>query len=242
MKLATKSIADERYTAESAFSLGRLAAICDLSGALWLPDERTLLVADLHFEKGAARAARGYLLPPYDTRETLSRLSKVIAQHDPCRVIALGDSFHDRHGPARLSGPALATERAMLADLMRGREWLWLTGNHDPALPDSLGGDVAARTELAGVRLVHEPSLDSGPEIAGHLHPVAKLTGRAGRLRARCFARNTTRCIMPAFGAFTGGLNLRDAAFAPYFPDGATAHVIGRTRVYAVGRDRLVAD
>lgn len=240
MNLASISVADEIYAAESAFSLGRLAAICDISGALWLPDERTLLVADLHFEKGASRAARGFMLPPYDTRETLDRLAAVIARRDPARVVALGDSFHDGAGPTRLA--ARATERTMLADLMRGRDWLWLTGNHDPALPESLGGDVAARAELAGVRLVHEPSCETGHEIAGHLHPVAKITGRAGRLRARCFARDATRCIMPAFGAFTGGLNLRDPAFAPYFPDGATAHVIGRTRVYAVGRDRLVAD
>src|SRR6056297_219967 len=240
MNLATKSIADEVSATESAFSLGRLAAICDISGALWLPEERTLLVADLHFEKGASRAARGFMLPPYDTRETLDRLAAVIARRHPARVIALGDSFHDAAGPARFA--SLAIERAMLADLMRGRDWLWLTGNHDPALPDSLGGDVAARTELAGVRLMHEPSNEAGHEIAGHLHPVAKITGRAGRLRARCFARDATRSIMPAFGAFTGGLNLRDKAFAPFFPDGVTAHVIGRARVYAVGWERLVVD
>lgn len=242
MNAAALSLANETYAAESAFALGRLAALCDVSGALWLPDERTLLVADLHFEKGASRAARGYLLPPYDTRETLSRLAAVIARHDPARVIALGDSFHDRHGPARLSGPALAMERDMLTAMMRGRDWLWLTGNHDPDLPESIGGSVAEKVAIAGVRLVHEPSLEGGYEIAGHLHPVAKLAGRAGRLRARCFARDADRCIMPAFGAFTGGLNLRDPAYAPYFPDGATAHVIGRSRVYAVGRDRLVAD
>ncbi len=222
------------------FTLGRLALTCDISGALYAPAERMLLVADLHLEKGASRAARGFMLPPYDTRETLSRLACVIAQYDPRRVIALGDSFHDAAGPARLA--SLEIERAMLADLMRGRDWLWLTGNHDPALPESLGGEVAAHAELAGVRLVHEPSCEAGHEIAGHLHPVAKITGRAGRLRARCFARNEARCIMPAFGAFTGGLNLRDLAFTPYFPEGATAHVIGRTRVYAVGWERLVGD
>lgn len=222
------------------FTLGRLALTCDISGALYAPAERTLLVADLHLEKGASRAARGFMLPPYDTRETLSRLARVIVHYDPRRVIALGDSFHDAAGPARLA--SLEIERAMLADLMRGRDWLWLTGNHDPALPESLGGEVAAHAELAGVRLVHEPSCEAGHEIAGHLHPVATLTGRAGRLRARCFARNEARCIMPAFGAFTGGLNLRDRAFAAYFPKGATAHVIGRSRVYAVGWERLVGD
>ncbi|MCC5978559.1 MAG: ligase-associated DNA damage response endonuclease PdeM [Salinarimonas sp.] len=240
--MAALSLADETNAPEAAFALGRLAAICDISGALWLPDERTLLVADLHFEKGASRAARGFLIPPYDTRETLSRLAAAIARRDPARVIALGDSFHDRHGPARLADPALAMERAALSKLMRGRDWLWLTGNHDPDLPESLGGSVAGGAELAGVRLTHEPSLEAGFEIAGHLHPAAKVTGRGGRLRARCFARDANRCIMPAFGAFAGGLNLRDPAFAPYFPEGATAHVIGRTRVYALGWSRLTGD
>ena len=241
MRLAALSFAGEAAGSESAFSLGRLAAICDISGALWLPDERTLLVADLHFEKG--RVARRARFPAPAIRHPRDAEPPRRCDHpirSARRVIALGDSFHDRAGPARLA--SLETERAMLADLMRGRDWLWLTGNHDPALPDSLGGDVAARTELAGVRLVHEPSLERGQEIAGHLHPVAKLTGRAGRLRARCFARDAKRCIMPAFGAFTGGLNLRDPAFAPYFPEGATAHVIGRTRVFAAGLARLVAD
>jgi DNA ligase-associated metallophosphoesterase len=242
MNIAILSLASKVSGSESAFSLGRLAAICDVSGALWLPDERTLLVADLHFEKGASRAARGFLLPPYDTRETLNRLAAVIARRDPVRVIALGDSFHDRNGPARLADPALSAERRALGDLMRGRDWLWVTGNHDPALPESLGGSVADKAEIAGVRLLHEPSLEAGFEIAGHLHPAAKVTGRGGRLRARCFARDASRCIMPAFGAFTGGLNLRDPAFAPYFPEGATAHVIGRTRVYAVGWGRLIGD
>lgn len=239
MSLAQISLADA-LSNSCDFVLGRLTLTCDHSGALYAPTERTLLVADLHLEKAASRAARGFMLPPYDTRETLSRLARTIARYNPRRVVALGDSFHDATGPARLA--SLETERDMLTDLMRERDWLWLTGNHDPALPKSLGGDVAAHAELTGVRLVHEPSCEAGHEIAGHLHPVAKITGRAGRLRSRCFARDAVRCIMPAFGAFTGGLNLRDRAFAPYFRNGATAHVIGRTRVYAVGWERLVAD
>ncbi|TVR05903.1 MAG: ligase-associated DNA damage response endonuclease PdeM [Salinarimonadaceae bacterium] len=227
-----------RSCAPHAFSLGRLALVCDLSGVLCLPDEDALLVADLHFEKGSSRARRGFLLPPYDTRDTLSRLAAVIAAHDPRRVIAMGDSFHDPHAAQRLC----AEDREALAGLMRGREWLWLTGNHDPDAPAGIGGDAAAEIEVAGVRLRHEPSTAPGPEIAGHLHPVAKVVGRGGRVRRRCFATSGERCVMPAFGAYAGGLNVRDPAFAPLFPDGLVARVIGRERVYGVGAGMLAGD
>lgn len=224
--------------APHAFSLGRLAIVCEPSGALRLPDEDALLVADLHFEKGSSRARRGFLLPPYDTRDTLARLAAAIAACDPRRVVAMGDSFHDPNAASRLS----AEDRDALAGLMRGREWLWLTGNHDPCGPAGLGGDTQAGIEIGGVRLRHEPSTDAGPEIAGHLHPVAKVVGRGGRVRRRCFATSRERCVMPAFGAYAGGLNVLDAAFRPLFPDGFTARVIGRERIYGVGTGMLAGD
>ncbi|MCG6122838.1 MAG: ligase-associated DNA damage response endonuclease PdeM [Microvirga sp.] len=224
--------------APRAGALGRLAIICDVSGVLYLPDEDAVLVADLHFEKGSSRARRGFLLPPYDTRETLSRLAAVLAAYAPRRVIAMGDSFHDPHAAQRLG----VDDREALAGLMRGRDWLWLAGNHDPGAPEGLGGDIADELVLAGVRLRHEPSTEPGPEIAGHLHPVAKVVGRGGRVRRRCFAMSRERCVMPAFGAYAGGLNVRDAAFVPLFPEGFVAGVIGRERVYSVGAGMLVGD
>ena len=101
------------------------------AGALYWEGEDTLLVADLHLEKGAAYAALGMLLPPYDTRTTLQRLQKVIDAVRPGRVVALGDSFHRSEGAARLAGEDLA----LLTRLQKGREWYWICGNHDPHLP-----------------------------------------------------------------------------------------------------------
>ncbi|WP_245259076.1 ligase-associated DNA damage response endonuclease PdeM [Salinarimonas rosea] len=221
-------------------ALGRLALVLDRDGVAWLPDHRTLLVADLHLEKGSSRARRGFLLPPYDTRETLSRLAARVAAHDPARVIALGDSFHDRDGPARLDADA----RAALAALQAGRDWLWLTGNHDPALPATLGGEVADAIVLDGVALRHEPRGEDAAEaeICGHLHPVAKVRLRGRAVRSRCFVHDATRLVMPAFGAYAGGLNVCDAAFAPLFPGGFTAHVAGRERLYAVPSRALCGD
>jgi len=219
-------------------TVGALALVLDREGVAWAPDHRALLVADLHLEKGSSRARRGFLLPPYDTRETLSRLAALVAAYDPARVIALGDSFHDVGGPDRLGDE----ERGMLAAAQAGRDWLWLTGNHDARLPDTIGGAVADTLVLDGVGLRHEPGAGAPPEIAGHLHPVAKVRLRGRAVRARCFATDGARLVMPAFGAYAGGLNVCDRAFAPLFAGPFTAHVAGRERLYALDSRVLCGD
>lgn len=222
-------------------ALAGLEALADRSGALFLPSESTLLVADLHLEKGSAFAARGQPLPPYDTAATLERLAEALARWSPRRVIALGDSWHDKGGPSRLG----AADRAALAALQAGRDWLWITGNHDPdPAPAALGlpGDVAAETSIGAVRLVHEPSLAPGCEIAGHLHPVAAIRPRGRRLRRRCFALSATRIVLPAFGAYAGGLNLTDPAFRPLFPGAFQAYLLGQADVFVVGHRLLQRD
>lgn len=236
MNLAAASLLQ---AATEAFMLGRLAIMPDLSGALWLPEERTLIVADLHLEKGSAYAARGVFLPPYDSTATLAALGAAILRRNPARVIALGDSFHDRRAEERISAESLATLRL----LQRGRDWLWVTGNHDPEISREMGGETAAMLSLAGVALRHEPDpAETGYEIAGHLHPAAKVRMRGRALRRRCFALSERRCIMPAMGAYAGGLNLRDAAFRPLFRADVTAHMLGDGRLFRIDRRLLLAD
>lgn len=219
--------------------LGRLALVPDLSGALWLPQERTLVVADLHLEKGSAYAARGVFLPPYDSATTLSALAGAILRHAPARVIALGDSFHDRQAQARIAPADLAALRR----LQSGRDWLWVTGNHDPEIDREMGGESATGLTLAGVSLRHEPDpAETGFEIAGHLHPAAKVRMRGRALRRRCFALSGRRCVMPAMGAYAGGLNLRDAAFRPLFRAGLSAHLIGDGRLFRIDARLLLPD
>lgn len=226
-------------TGNPVFLLGRLAVVPDLSGALWLPHERTLVVADLHLEKGSAYAARGIFLPPYDSQTTLAVLAAAIARLAPRRVIALGDSFHDRDAEIRIS----AANRATLTALQAGRDWLWVTGNHDPQISRAMGGDTAASIDLQGVTLRHEPDArETGFEIAGHLHPAAKVRMRGRALRRRCFALSSRRCVMPAMGAYAGGLNLRDAAFRPLLDTGFSAHLIGDARLFRIDGRLLLPD
>ncbi|MQT14364.1 ligase-associated DNA damage response endonuclease PdeM [Segnochrobactrum spirostomi] len=208
------------------------------SGALWIAAERLLVVADLHLEKGSSFARTGQFLPPYDTATTLARLEGVVGALDPAAVVALGDSFHDRDGPARLGDD----DRRRLARLMVGRDWIWVTGNHDPVLPPTLGGDVASELGVSGLTLRHEPSAGPAPgEVAGHLHPVARVVGRGRSLRRRCFAGDGERLVLPAFGALAGGLNVLDAAFAPILPRGRLrAHLIGEGRLYAFAGPALL--
>lgn len=212
----------------------------DPSGALFWPEQKTLIVADLHLEKGSAAAKKGSLLPPYDSRSTLRRLAKVMDRYDPDRVVALGDSFHDKAAADRL--PHVDRERLRI--LGQGREWYWITGNHDPVLPDWLEGAVCPVLSIDGLKFRHEPTTKTvSREIAGHLHPAARLTRRGASVRRKCFVSDGARLVLPAFGAFAGWLNVLDAAFKPVFGSG-DFHVwmLGRTEVYPVSRRQLLRD
>ncbi len=215
-----------------------VSLLADPDGALYWPEQSLLAVADLHLEKGSSFAARGQLLPPYDTAATLARLARLIARYAPRCVVALGDSFHDGGGPARLAD----TDRESLHALQRGRDWIWITGNHDPEPADGIGGTFHAAFALGALTFRHLPTGAAG-EIAGHLHPVARVAHRGRAVSRRCFAADKTRMIMPAFGAFTGGLNVRDAAFADLFGTlSFTAHLLGEDRLYAFAAKRCLPD
>ena len=215
-----------------------LSLVPDPAGALYWPEEAALVVADLHLEKGSSFAARGVLLPPYDTAATLARLAQVIARYAPRLVIALGDSFHDRGGPSRLAAP----DRETLKALQRGRDWMWIAGNHDPELADGVGGSCVAMLALGTLVFRHEPSPQAEGEIAGHLHPIARISARGRHISRRCFAGDGRRLVMPAFGAYAGGLNVRHAAFAALFGQNFVAHLLGERRTYAVAGSRCLAD
>jgi DNA ligase-associated metallophosphoesterase len=218
----------------STVDVAGVTLAADLSGALFWDEQRLLVVSDLHLEKGSSFATRGVLLPPYDTAATLGRLGAVIARHDPRMVIALGDSFHDRDAHGRLS----AADRDAIAGLQVRRDWIWISGNHDPALTPDLGGVVASEVAIGPIAFRHEPPGAVG-EIAGHLHPKARVSTRGRSMERRCFASDGERAVMPAFGAYTGGLSIRDAAFAKIFQTlGFVAHVLGDVRLHAIAASR----
>jgi DNA ligase-associated metallophosphoesterase len=218
----------------SSLEVVGVTLLADLSGALFWREQSLLVVSDLHLEKGSSFAARGVLLPPYDTVATLSRLAAAISRHDPHTVIALGDSFHDRSAHERLAAP----DREALSAMQVRRDWIWISGNHDPALPSDLGGVVADEVAIGSIMFRHEPTGAAG-EIAGHLHPKARVATRGRAMERRCFVTDGERAVMPAFGAYTGGLSIRDPAFARIFRNaGLMAHVLGDNKLHTIAASR----
>ncbi len=209
-----------------------VAAVCDPLGALYLPDAGILVVSDLHLEKGAAFARRGMMLPPYDTLATLTVLAAVISRYDPKLVISLGDNFHDRVGSEHLPDAF----RTLIVEMARGREWIWINGNHDPDGTINLPGTCSDELYYAGLTFRHEPrdGLQQG-EIAGHLHPAATVRRREKSVRRPCFATDGARLLMPAFGVMSGGLDLGHKAMTGLFDKASLiAHLLGRDRIYSV--------
>lgn len=220
-----------------AFTLHETPVVALPQALLWLPRSKTLVASDLHFEKGSAYAARGIMLPPFDTAETLARLISVIEAFQPETLIALGDSFHDIRADGRLR----TTDKGTLNNLSLNTKTIWIEGNHDPEVPAWLHGERCANYHHDGLYFTHEPTGLVHGEVAGHLHPCARVTGKSGRsLRRRCFVSDGRSLIMPAFGAFTGGLSITDAAFDGLFAK-APAALIASGTPRAPGRVRAVA-
>ena len=214
-----------------AFTLAGAALQARASGALHWPDQRLLIVSDLHLGKAQRLARRnGPLLPPYETRATLTRLEEDL--HATCarRVLCLGDSFDDSIAATELS----PEDRQILARLMTGRDWIWIAGNHDPGrcgsgggLGGGLGGSEAAALRIDGLTFQHMGDPARSDEVSGHYHPKARLAGGS----APCFLLNPQagRLILPAFGAYTGGLDCGDASLrALIMAPGALAILTGR--------------
>jgi len=241
---------DGRHCEQSGallIELGGVSAALRPSGALWLAELGVLAVGDLHLEKGSAYAARGQLLPPFDTADTLRRLEAEVEALSPRVLVLLGDSFHDRRALGRLS----SADAGRIATLGRGRSLIWIVGNHDEeGLGEAFGnggggplpGELAAELTLDALTLRHQPGGGGPGEVCGHLHPCAKVV-RAGRsVRRRAFVTDGQRLILPAFGAYAGGLNVRDSAFEGLFAATPLVGALGDRRVYALPFGALSGD
>ncbi len=213
----------------------------DPMGALFWPEQRLLAVSDLHLEKGSSFARRGMLLPPWDTHATIDRLTLLLRRWSPSTVVALGDSFHDAGGAARLPG----TEQHRLNAMTRAHRFIWVQGNHDPTPPSCLGGEWMETCLIGAMMFRHQAiaAADAG-EIVGHHHPKATVEARSGTVSRPCFVFDGRRLMMPAFGAYTGGLDVRDPAIKRLFPHGSRVFLLGKERLFSfeVGRSSAMRD
>lgn len=227
----------QRVTASHRMCLAGLDLMPHLSGALYVPEFKTLIVSDLHLEKGSSLARRGVHLPPYDTRESLRQLESAIAASRPDCLILLGDSFHDGDAMSRIDGSDAARLKAITASL----KTIWIAGNHDPSPPSDFGGTIAGEVTLGPVTLRHEPRPlpENEYEIAGHLHPAASLAQRGRRIRCKCFVGDSRRIVMPAFGSYTGALSISAEPFSLLFPDAFHVWMLGGRAVHRFPSSRV---
>jgi DNA ligase-associated metallophosphoesterase len=218
------------------FELQGESLIADADAALIWPERELLAIADLHFEKGSAFGAMGTFLPPYDTRSTLDRLEMLLERYDPSTVLCLGDSFHDLSAGERMH----KSDVARLSRFTCSRNWIWVAGNHDPTVPSWLGGQTVDEVHLGPLCFRHEAK--HGPvkgEISGHYHPKARVKLRGRTLYCSCFATNGCRLLLPAFGAYTGGLNVLDQVLEPILGRDPIVFALRRGAIHAVGRRSL---
>lgn len=212
------------------------------AGPLWLdyrkiaflPRSKTLLVADLHFEKGSyLQAAGNSVLPAYDTRDSLQRLGALIADYAPLHVVALGDSFHDLKAEERLRP---SDSEALNTLIGRTARFTWIVGNHDPEIPSQIEGEREDHLEIDGFLLTHMPIMpDAGvTNICGHLHPKAQISIRRRRMSYPCFACSDMRVILPSFGAYTGGLFVNHPAIESVMGDRRMLALTSKTAIFPI--------
>lgn len=190
------------------------------TGALWWEARSLLVVSDLHLGR-SERIARlgGTLLPPYEGAETLARLDGDIALTGARTVLCLGDSFDD------LAAAALDEElRLWLVRLMAGRRWIWVEGNHDPG-PVDLPGEHRRELVEGAVTFRHIAEPDAVGEVSGHYHPKLRIAGTS----RPCFLVDSDRVILPAYGAYTGGMEASRPTLAALMGRGARAILTGPT-------------
>ena len=202
--------------------------------SLYWPERKTLIVADLHLEKGSYYAAKGQLLPPYDTETTLTALQKSVNETGAQRLIALGDNFHDDAGPNRLT----PQNKALLPDI----PVIWITGNHDPALylSTETGDSIVDQYEENDVTFCHiaNPNKASTQmQVTGHFHPKASIRARGRRLSGPCFIHNSRTIILPSFGAYTGGLDINHPEIQFVFDGEYTIAICWKDKLYHLSKD-----
>jgi DNA ligase-associated metallophosphoesterase len=208
----------------------------DPMGALFWPETGLLVVSDLHLEKGSSHARKGSLLPPWDTHATLDRLGILLRRWTPRIVVALGDSFHDPDGSGRLP----RGERERLNTMTAVHRFIWVLGNHDPHPPNGVGGSFVEEFVTHPISFRHQAVMraDVG-EVVGHHHPKASIPARGGHVSRPCFVLDSRRLMMPAFGTYTGGLDVRNVAIARLFPRGGRVFLLGRERLFSFAIGQL---
>ena len=199
------------------------------SGALWWPAQSILCVSDLHFGKSNRLARKGHSwMPPYENQDTLLRLEKDLDTTNTKKIICLGDSFDDNEASRSLP----PDEVLWITRMQAGKEWVWISGNHDPS-PKNLGGSFLQSLKIEKLNFQHIANAEKCCEISGHYHPKIKVKLQGQSFTKHCFLVDENRVIMPAYGTYTGGLYCNSEPLRSIMQKKAIALMTGK-KVYPI--------
>ena len=186
----------------------------DGRGCIYWPQKKSLIISDLHLGKARAFDQHGFNLPDYEADETLAKLQTLLAEYQPTRLILLGDSFHTTSSWDELS----IKQKNKLSSITQAiPECIWILGNHDPNIPRSLVGLRKQQLSYENIILTHDYLVEQRPQIIGHFHPKTKVSLGRKTIRCSCFIQTKNTLILPAFGSFTGGLDIESSDFKNMF-------------------------
>lgn len=202
------------------------------SGVCYWPERKTLIVSDLHLEKGSYLALQGQPIPLGDTRYTLERLQQVIVDLKPETVICLGDNIHDANGFLRMS----TQDSSLLQSLCeRVDHWQWVIGNHDPVNLQSFflkKMEFTSEFIIDNVCFTHELQKDKPIQIIGHYHPKMCIRKQGARITGKCFSVSSHLLIMPAFGSYTGGLDISNKVYKDIFTETTRHYLLFKESIF----------
>ena len=196
-------------------------------GILFWFDKQIAIIADLHLEKGSSFVPSGQFLPPYDSEETLIKLLDIIKKHNIQKVILLGDTFHDKNAVSRMSKRVTN----LFEKFIKKYEVIFVLGNHENNMNLE---NIKFFDEyiLDGIHFVHQASKKNVYQISGHYHPVATIRTGSKKITGKCFIQQKYNLILPSFGVYTGGLNIKSRIFKKIFKNEPIIYFLGKRSVY----------
>ncbi len=205
--------------------------LLDANGVLIWPRYEIIIFSDLHLEKGSFLSQFANPLPRFDSKETIKRMSILLKRYDCSHVVCLGDSLHDGNALSRMQKDDLHELNNLVTSV---NKWTWVLGNHDPEIPEAILGERASKLHIDNLLLVHEPEdVSAIAQVIGHYHPKSSYKLANRKVTGKSFVCADNILLMPAFGKYTGGLDIKDTAFTDLFDlKKADVHLTYNGKIY----------
>ena len=199
------------------------------NGELYWKDKKTLIISDLHFEKGSSYSESNQFIPPFDTIETLRQLTKFINAHAVESIIFLGDLIHDKLAFQRMAKKS----KELFFEILENINCTLTVGNHDNLLfIKDIGLNLAENIVIDGICFSHHPSIDQKFSVFGHYHPKVRLKINSRGIWTPCFILNEERLLMPSYGYYTGGLSIKNKEIQKLFGSQHEIFPFAKKKVY----------